>query len=51
MPMARSVLITEEGVAFVYQTYDVASYVDGIITLEFTDAEIAATGAPLVWVD
>lgn len=51
MPMARSVLITEEGIAFVYQTYAVASYVDGIITLEFTDAEIAATGAPLVWVD
>ena len=51
MPMARTVLITEDGIAFVYQTYSVASFAAGIITLEFTDEEIAATGAPLVWVD
>lgn len=51
MPMARTVLITDDGITFVYQTYAVASFAAGIISLEFTDEEIAATGAPLVWVE
>lgn len=47
----EAVLITDSGVLLAYQPYEIASYNDGIITVEITDAEIAATGAPLVWVE
>ena len=45
----HSVLITEEGLTFVYQPYEIAAFSEGIISVELTDEEIEATGAPLVW--
>lgn len=51
IPIADSVLITSRGLTLVYQPYAVASFAQGIISLDLSDEEIAATGAPLVWVD
>jgi len=51
IPVADSVLITSRGLTLVYQPYIVASFAFGIISLDLSDVEIAATGAPLVWVD
>lgn len=50
LPVTKSVLITESGLTLVYQPYAVACFAAGIISIELSDAEIAATGAPLVWV-
>lgn len=50
LPMADSVVITNEGLTFVYQPYTVASYSSGIIAIALADKEIASTGAPLVWI-
>lgn len=46
-----SVLITDEGLLLVYQPYEIAPYSTGIVTVELSDADIAATGAPLLWVE
>lgn len=46
----ESVMISDTGLLFVYQPYDLASYAYGTIAVEIADEEIAATGAPLVWV-
>lgn len=51
LPMADSVLIIDSGLTFIYQPDVVASFDAGIISLSISDADIAATGAPLVWVD
>ncbi|MBQ8492691.1 MAG: DUF3298 domain-containing protein [Alistipes sp.] len=50
LPAPSNALITKDGLTIVYQPYAVACFAAGIISLEFTDAELAATGAPLVWV-
>lgn len=44
-----SVLITDSGITLVYQPYEIAPYNAGHISIDLTDKEIAATGAPLVW--
>jgi hypothetical protein len=51
VPETKSVLITQGGVTFVYQPYEVAAISDGIVAVTLNDEDIAATGAPLVWVD
>lgn len=49
--MANSVAITDRGLLFVYQPFEVAPLDAGIISVVLTDEEIAATGAPLVWAE
>lgn len=51
LPVTRSVLITDTGLLFVYNPYAVACFAAGILSVEFSDEEIAATGAPLLWVE
>lgn len=46
-----AVRITDTGLLLEYQPYEVAPYCVGIVGIELTDAQIAATGAPLIWVD
>lgn len=48
--MPESVLITDTGLLLVYQPYELAPYSYGMVTVELTDEELAATGASLVWV-
>lgn len=47
----RSVKITDSGLLLVYQPYEVASFDLGIISIELSDEELLAAGAPLVWVE
>lgn len=47
--MASSVCITDNGLLFVYQPFEVAPFDEGIISVEINDEQIAAAGAPLVW--
>ena len=46
----RSVKLTDRGIVLVYQPYEVAFYDAGIISVELSDEELAAVGAPLLWV-
>lgn len=50
VPVTHSIMITDEGLLFAYQPSEVAHTTAGVLTVELTDADIAATGAPLVWV-
>lgn len=49
LPAADSALITDTGLLLVYQPYSVASFAEGILSVEVTDYELAATGAPILW--
>ncbi|MBQ8205392.1 MAG: DUF3298 domain-containing protein [Alistipes sp.] len=49
LPVADSVLITDSGLVFVYQPYSVASYAEGILSVEISDADLAATKVPMLW--
>ena len=51
LPVSSSMALTDAGLLFVYQPYEVAPYSEGIISVELCDEELAETGAPLVWVD
>ena len=51
LPMHSSTLITESGIILVYQPYDVAPPSQGIVTVELSDMELAATGAPILWAE
>ena len=42
--------LTESGVVFIYQPYEVAPYSEGIISVEISDEELAEVEAPLLWV-
>lgn len=46
----ESVRITEDGILLVYQTYEVAPYACGIISIGLSDDELAEMGVPLVWI-
>lgn len=46
----ESVLLTDVGLLLIYQPYEIAPYSTGIVQVELTDEDIAATGAPLLWV-
>lgn len=46
-----AVRITDTGLLLEYQPYEVAPYCVGIVGIELTDDQIAATGAPLIWID
>lgn len=41
--------LTSRGVAFIFQPYEVASFGDGIIEVEVTDAELRSIGVPIKW--
>ncbi len=41
--------LTDEGIVFQYNAYEIADAELGNITVELTDAELEAVGAPLVW--
>ncbi len=45
----RSAQLTDDGLLLVYQPYEVAAYDEGIISVELSDEELAAVGAPLLW--
>ena len=49
LPPFRSATLTDSGVVIIYQPYEVACFAAGIISVEVTDEEIVATGAPLLW--
>ena len=49
LPQFRTAVLSEQGVVIVYQPYEVASFAEGIIAVEISDAEIEAAGAPLLW--
>ena len=49
MYMPESVLISDTGLLLVYQPYEIAPI--DYVTVELTDEDISATGAPLVWSD
>lgn len=49
LPPSSSVLITDTGLVVVYQPYEAASFSAGILSVEITDAEVEAIGAPLLW--
>lgn len=51
LPPADSVLITDKGLTFVYQPYSIASFAQGILSVEISDDELAATGVPMLWCD
>ena len=51
LPLSSSMALTDAGLLFVYQPYEVAPYSEGIISVELSDEELADTGAPLVWID
>lgn len=51
LPMSTSLLITDTGILFVYQPYEVACFAAGILSVEVSDEQIKGTGAPLVWVE
>ena len=51
LPTADSVLITDSGLVFVYQPYSVASYAEGILSVEISDADLVATKVPMLWCD
>lgn len=46
-----SVLITDVGLLLVYQPYEIGPYSLGQVSVELTDEDIAATGAPMLWVE
>ena len=50
LPMSSSATLTESGVVFIYQPYEVAPYSEGIISVEISDEELSEVGAPLLWV-
>ena len=41
--------LTSRGVAFIFQPYEVASFSEGIIEVEVTDAELRSIGVPIKW--
>ena len=41
--------LTDEGLVFEYQTYEIGDAELGSISVEVTDAELEAVGAPLLW--
>ena len=41
--------LSDSGIVFQYQTYEIGDPVLGNITVELTDAELSATGAPILW--
>ena len=45
----RTIYLTDSGIVFLYQPYEIAAYAYGSIAVELTDAELEATGAPIVW--
>ncbi|MBO5832084.1 MAG: DUF3298 domain-containing protein [Alistipes sp.] len=49
LPPFSTATLSEQGVVIVYQPYEVASFDEGIIAVEISDAEISAAGAPLLW--
>jgi hypothetical protein len=49
LPIAGSVMLSDEGVVLVYQPYEVASYSEGIISVEITDEELEQMAVPLLW--
>ena len=51
LPLSRSMALTDAGLLFVYQPYEVAPYSEGLISVELSDEELADTCAPLVWID
>jgi hypothetical protein len=42
-------MLSDEGVVLVYQPYEVASYSEGIISVEITDEELEQMAVPLLW--
>lgn len=46
-----SVRVTESGLVLVYQPYEIAPFGEGIISVELSDEQIAATGAELLWTE
>lgn len=44
-----TIYLTDTGLTFLYQPYEIGSADMGSLAVELSDAEIAATGAPLVW--
>lgn len=49
LPIAGSVMLSDEGVVLVYQPYEVASYSEGIISVEISDEELEQMAVPLLW--
>ena len=49
MPLPSTFELTDRGVAFVFQPYEIACYSMGIIRFEFTDAELTEMGVPIRW--
>lgn len=46
-----SVKISDSGLVMVYQPYEIAPFSEGIISIELSDEQIAATGAELLWTE
>ena len=49
LPMSTSLLITDTGILFVYQPYEVACFAAGILSVEVSDEEMVEVGAPILW--
>lgn len=49
LPMSSSATLTDTGVVLVYQPYEVAAYLEGILSVEISDEELEACGAPILW--
>lgn len=47
--IAKAITLSEFGVVFVYQQYEISSGAMGVVTIELSDSEIANTGAPKRW--
>lgn len=49
MPLPATIELTDRGVTFVFQPYEIAPFGMGIIRIEFTDAELSRMGVPIRW--
>jgi hypothetical protein len=49
MHLPSAVYLTDTGIAFQFQPYEIGTADIGSVTVEVSDEELAATGAPLVW--
>lgn len=49
MHLPSATYLTDTGIAFQFQPYEIGTADIGSVTVEVSDEELAATGAPLVW--